>query len=272
MTDYPGGPDRPAAPIGSILAAAREAKGLSVEDVAAATKLRATQVHAIENDDFSSCGGAFYARAHIRTIAKVVDADAGALVREFDAQHDYHTAAIAEPVSGPPPAMPSAATRRPTPRWAATAVAVVVVLVVVLLVRAVHDHGNHPSQAAPPSSSSAVSHSPSPKPTPTPTATPTPKPTPRPTPKPTPTGVSLVIQVAGGESWVQVKNSAGAVTYSGEFTDGQRMRFNDNTMLTAVFGHDQVVTVRVNGGASTVPCQQSVCTVQFRPTGTSLAG
>jgi cytoskeleton protein RodZ len=51
--------------VGAVLAEARTARGLSVEDVAASTRIRATLVRAIENDDFSRSGGAVYARGHI---------------------------------------------------------------------------------------------------------------------------------------------------------------------------------------------------------------
>ena len=43
--------------IGSELKSAREAAGLSLVEVAAKTKLRASVVAAIESNDFSQCGG-----------------------------------------------------------------------------------------------------------------------------------------------------------------------------------------------------------------------
>lgn len=39
----------------------------------------------IERDDFSSCGGDFYARGHIRAIARAVDLDPRPLIEDFDA-------------------------------------------------------------------------------------------------------------------------------------------------------------------------------------------
>ena len=55
--------------IGETLIAAREQAGMSVEQVAESTRIRQTLVHAIEHDDYWLCGGDFYARGHIRTIA-----------------------------------------------------------------------------------------------------------------------------------------------------------------------------------------------------------
>ncbi|HEY9476400.1 MAG TPA: helix-turn-helix transcriptional regulator, partial [Mycobacteriales bacterium] len=72
---------------GAVLAAARVARGLSVQDVAAATRIRARLVTEIEHDQFDGCGGATYARGHIRSIAQVVGADADELVARFDRDH-----------------------------------------------------------------------------------------------------------------------------------------------------------------------------------------
>jgi hypothetical protein len=167
--------------------------------------------------------------------------------------------------------------RRPAPRWAAAAVAVVVVLVVLLIGRVMFGGSGHDSapKADPPttvSPATAASTAPTPSPTRThPTPSPTPKATPKPTRRPN-SFVSLVVAVHGGQSWLQVKSSAGAVVYAGELVDGASMRFTDKTMLTAVFGNVPVVTVRVNGAPSAAPCQQSVCTVQFNRVGSSLTG
>ena len=71
-------------PLGAALAAARRERGLSVEDVSAATRIRPAIVRAIEADDFDACGGAAYARGHLRSIAQLVGADPRPLVEEFD--------------------------------------------------------------------------------------------------------------------------------------------------------------------------------------------
>src|SRR5438105_2246921 len=58
--------------------------GLSLDDVAATTRIRATLIQAIENDDFAPCGGAVYARGHIRSIARAVGLDPEPLLETFD--------------------------------------------------------------------------------------------------------------------------------------------------------------------------------------------
>lgn len=69
---------------GQMLSAAREASGLSLDDVAHATKLRASILAAMEQDDFSHCGGLVYARGQLRSIAPVVGLDPDDLVEAFD--------------------------------------------------------------------------------------------------------------------------------------------------------------------------------------------
>src|SRR5215207_3176431 len=81
-------------PIGAALTAAREARGLSVEDVAAATRIRASIVRSIERDDFSVCGGDVYARGHLRVIAQFVGTDPRPLVEEFDRRSDEPVPAL----------------------------------------------------------------------------------------------------------------------------------------------------------------------------------
>jgi len=58
-------------PIGETLAEARHEAGLTVAQVSARTRIRETIIRGIEHDDYAACGGDFYARGNIRSIAKV---------------------------------------------------------------------------------------------------------------------------------------------------------------------------------------------------------
>ena len=73
--------------IGESLAAARHRAGLTVAQVSEQTRIRETIIREIEGGDFSACGGDFYARGHIRSIARAVGADPGPLIAEYDAVH-----------------------------------------------------------------------------------------------------------------------------------------------------------------------------------------
>src|SRR5258706_15630192 len=71
--------------IGGSLAKARRDAGLTVADVSQRTRIRETIIRGIEQDDYSACGGDFYARGHVRSIARVVGADPASLIGEDDA-------------------------------------------------------------------------------------------------------------------------------------------------------------------------------------------
>jgi len=73
--------------IGQALAEARHRAGLTVAEVSERTRIREKIIRAIENDDYSACGGDFYARGNIRAIAKIVGTDSEPLIREYDARH-----------------------------------------------------------------------------------------------------------------------------------------------------------------------------------------
>jgi cytoskeletal protein RodZ len=73
--------------IGDTLAEARRQAGLTLTQVSRQTRIRESIIRSIEQDDFSPCGGDFYARGHIRSIAEVVGVDPVPLIREYDEQH-----------------------------------------------------------------------------------------------------------------------------------------------------------------------------------------
>lgn len=69
--------------VGERIAAARTSRGLSIDDVAAATKLRPLIIEAIEEDDYSLSGGEAYLIGHLRMIAEVVGLDGDDLIDEY---------------------------------------------------------------------------------------------------------------------------------------------------------------------------------------------
>lgn len=73
--------------VGEALAEARGRAGLTVAEVSQRTRIREAVIRGIEGDDYSACGGDFYARGDIRSIAKAVGADPEPLICEYDAVH-----------------------------------------------------------------------------------------------------------------------------------------------------------------------------------------
>ncbi|MBC2959969.1 helix-turn-helix domain-containing protein [Nocardioides deserti] len=73
--------------IGPQLAAARERIGLTVDQLADRTRIRPHVIESIEVDDFAPCGGDFYARGHLRTLARVLGTDVAPLLASYDERY-----------------------------------------------------------------------------------------------------------------------------------------------------------------------------------------
>jgi cytoskeletal protein RodZ len=250
---------------GAALAAARQQAGLSVEDVAATTRIRATLVRAIEHDEYERCGGEVYARGHIRSIAHAVGTDAEPLLADFDRRYGHPAPKLAAaPIStlGEPVREVTRTASRTTPRWPAAAIAVLALTVVLLLVGWVVGRRDQPgpTSVAPPR--------------PAPTATASQRGTPShsaPTTAPTlgqpVAGVVVRLQVSTDSSWVRVTSASGAQIYQGILTAGQSKEFRDPSALTFRFGNSGAVSLELNGRLVGRPCSTQVCSQQYRATG-----
>lgn len=75
--------------IGPELAAARTRLGLSVDQLAERTRIRPHVIEAVEVDDFEPCGGDFYARGHLRTLARVLGIDVAPLLASYDERYAH---------------------------------------------------------------------------------------------------------------------------------------------------------------------------------------
>jgi len=156
----------PGVSIGATLAAARRRAGMSVSEVSHNTRVTETIIRGIEQDDYAACGGDFYARGHIRAIARAVGEDPGPLVDEFDST--WRSAQELTAAEAFKPGMPIRKRERRRVRW--TAFLAVLVLAVLGFAsykfvsgasRAQHAAaGSHPSPgghpSAPPASAPAV--------------------------------------------------------------------------------------------------------------------
>ena len=99
---------------------------MSIGEVSHSTRIREAIVRDIERDDYTACGGDFYARGHIRAIADALHIDSVPLISEYDATYrapDIRAASVFEPV------VPIKLRERPRVNWTA----VLAVLVVVAL-------------------------------------------------------------------------------------------------------------------------------------------
>jgi cytoskeletal protein RodZ len=113
--------------IGATLAAARRRAGLTVSEVSQRTRVTEPIIRGIEQDDYAACGGDFYARGHIRAIARAVGEDPVPLIDEFDST--WRSAEEITAAEAFQPAMPLRKRERRRVRW--TAVLAVLVLAVI---------------------------------------------------------------------------------------------------------------------------------------------
>ncbi|MFB7209704.1 helix-turn-helix domain-containing protein [Streptomyces sp. NPDC057575] len=232
--------DRPS--IGRVLQQARIAAGLTVEEVSSSTRVRIPIVHAIEEDDFSRCGGDVYARGHIRTLARAVELDPEPLVSQYDAEHGGRPA--------PTPAAPLFEAERirsepRRPNWTAAMVAAIVA--VVGFVGFTFLKGGDDSPAATQVAEGPAPHKKSPAPK-------TGKPV---DPKPAPSDsaiaaaprdkVTVRLNANQGKSWISAKDHNGRLLFDGLLLQGQTKTFQDQERVDLVLGDAGSIELFVNG-------------------------
>jgi hypothetical protein len=86
VDDFAASEPRPApdALIGPLIAAARNRARLSIDTLSERTRIRPHVLECIEVDDFEACGGDFYARGHLRTLARIFGLEAQQLLDLYD--------------------------------------------------------------------------------------------------------------------------------------------------------------------------------------------
>ncbi|MEU6934883.1 helix-turn-helix domain-containing protein [Streptomyces sp. NPDC046385] len=229
--------------IGLALQQARVAAGLTVEEVSASTRVRVPIVHAIEEDDFSRCGGDVYARGHIRTLARAVGLDPAPLIEQYDAEHGGRPA--------PTPAAPlfEAERIRPEPRrpnWTAAMVAAIVA--VVGFVGFTMFNGNDVR------GNGAVAEGPAPAPKASTSAKPKPvKPAPKPAPSESAIAavpqdkVTVKLTAVDDKSWISAKAHDGKLLFDGLLLAGESKTFQDDERVDLILGNAGPIELYVNG-------------------------
>lgn len=221
--------------VGAALAAAREATRESVEDVSRATRIRGELIRKIEQDDFAACGGAVYARGHLRAIATHLGLDPAPLVAAFDKTNVAEAPAARDIFEHEVLAMPE----RTGPNWTAAMAVTAAVLLVIALVSLFNADRTPPSLDA----TRAIT-----SPTPTPTVAPT-------SAAPSPdtlagqlpgSGVFLRVRVVNSKSYVTVR-ADGKIAFQGLLTAPALRDFTAKRTIHLVIGNAAAVQLVVNG-------------------------
>lgn len=227
--------------IGDTLADARRQAGLTITQVSQRTRIRESIIRAIEQGDFSACGGDFYARGHIRSIASVVGIDPAPLIREYDEEHGPPTAVRAAKVFEP---VTPIRIREPR-RFGLGKVAAVLLLAVIGLgaYYLVSHDTNKPRPTA--NAASTVRPGATSTPTPHPTVS-TPPATPAPTHKPA-VPEAVIRLTAHQDCWVGLTNSSGKQFYQGIIPAGKTMTWKEKHPVSMVIGNPMGIVLTVNG-------------------------
>jgi cytoskeletal protein RodZ len=234
--------------IGETLADARRQAGLTITQVSRETRIRESIIRDIEQDDFSACGGDFYARGHIRSIAGVVGTDPVPLISEYDAEH------------GPPGAMRAADVFEPsTPikirERRSPSLGLIVGLVLLAIIgfgayRLASHHGGASAAAAPPTHRRTARATP----------------TVHPSPSATPTSSDVVIHLTANEDcWVlMTSSSSGSQIYMGVVPAGASVTWTEKQAVSVRLGNPGGVVLTVNGKRQN-PNSTTPVTLSFSP-------
>jgi cytoskeleton protein RodZ len=254
VTDVPEVPDvtlPEGASLGAALRVAREAAGLSVEDISADTRIRATLIRDLESDRFESSGAPVYARGHVRAITHAIGVEATPYLALFARQVGGTDEPF--PVPTPPPVIPAArgplappeplhvpTAARPErrgPNWLAAGSAALGVLVILFAVGQL----NKPSSGTPSDPASGVATVSAP-----PSARPAGPPKQLTAARPPTTGADLRVRLLGGDSWVSVRN-ASRTLFEGVLRNGAIKDFTDAKQLKLVVGNAGAVNLVCSG-------------------------
>lgn len=220
--------------IGDTLAEARRQSGLTVTQVSERTRIRETIIRGIEQNDFSACGGDFYARGHIRSIAAAVGLDPEPLIHEYDEAYGAPKPTRAADVFEP--AAPLRIKERRSLNWS---VAMILALLVVVGYGVYHfvsaGSGSPAGKTAAVAPHATTTHSASPAPT-KPSVTPSPMPS------------DVVIQLtAVQDCWVFLTNDRGVTIYSGVIPAGSTQSWKETQAVNLRLGNPDGVNLTING-------------------------
>jgi len=235
--------------IGETLADARRQAGLTITQVSRETRIRESIIRDIEQDDFSACGGDFYARGHIRSIAGVVGTDPVPLISEYDREHGPPGAMRAADIFEP--STPIKIRERHSPSLSLIVAVVLLAIIGFGAYRLVSHHSGTSAAAGP---------------TQRPTTRAKPTAHPSLSPSPSPTSSDVVIKLTANEDcWVLLtRGSSGSQIYMGVISAGSSMTWTEKQAVSVRLGNPGGVVLTVNGKRQN-PNSTTPVTLSFSP-------
>jgi cytoskeletal protein RodZ len=219
-------------PIGERLREAREAKGLSLDEIAGRTRIPVRHLQHIESGDWDALPAITYSVGFVRSYANDLGLDGTALGAEL---RDQLGGARRPGIMSEQYYEPADPARVP-PRWLAIAAAVIAVLLIAgyLIFRSGIDDGRENAQPAP----SAQTAQAQPKAQPQPAAAPQ-----------DPTGQPVVL-TAAEEVWLRVYEAGGQKLFEGTLRQGEQYRVPAGAQRPQLMtGRPNVLRVTVGNSA-----------------------
>ena len=220
--------------LGEFLQGERESAGLSIDELAERTSIRAGLLREIEKNNFVHCGGDTYARGHLRNIAPIISVDAQTLIDLYNNEHSSEIRKIHDML------VENNVTRIPTERktitWKSLAIASIVVLAAVA-----------GGQIIISNSKTTVTPTVSTSPTATASAEPSPTQTQTTEVVPSASGeLSLTISAARGNSNIDVV-IGGASLYKGPLFQGETKSFSAPNAISIYLSNAGDLDLTLNG-------------------------
>jgi len=217
----------------SSLQQAREAAGLTLEQISALTNIRLGVIKDLENNSVDLCGGVAYARGHIRSIVAAVNkkapkglrVDADQLVADMEAAQSQDGRKIIERLAENNVADKTKEKKRMKFRTLATISAAVLSIGFVAQI-AISNVSQINSDLAPVVSNEVIEQ------TKIETAS---------------TGVNLVVTGVKGKSWIGLTNANGEQVFNGQISEGQIATFTDPQLIKAIIGNAGAISLNLNG-------------------------
>lgn len=216
--------------IGGALRAARETRGVSVEEAAWRTRIRPEYLRALEDERFDALGHQAFARGHLHSYARFLGLDAAALVADYSERFE---------LAGPSPIehlneRVRKARKPPKPKWLIAALVSTLLLIAASIAGIVRGPGPRTAPAGPPLAklpASAVEQSPAAEA--------------GGTSLPAPVGVTVVLTWTA-RSWVQATVD-GVVAFEGTLEQGATKTFTGTGRVDLVVGNPGAVRLILNG-------------------------
>ena len=225
--------------LGEVLNTARTTAGISLDDLAAITSVRAGLLGEMERNDFSHCGGDIYARGHLRNIAPKLGLDAAHLVELYNEEHSIESRSINELLAE------NSVTRVPQERknlsWKVPAAFSLAILLILGIAQIVYSNINSSK-----SNTAAPIESTSPSASPTATESAEPSPSSSASTLPATGGVTLSITASRGSSLIDIVVD-GQHVEKGSIFQGESKSFEATTSISVFFSNPAGLDVTVNG-------------------------